>query len=466
MSRQLVILGTSVTLPDPASVTDLAASFQQQGGQLAHLQATLQSLTRPDAWEAWVGQAADAFGQSIGQLPAEIGDVSDAYDDVASALQQYAGQLEPVVNSLSSLSYQAEDAEGALAAVSMARSQVITSGQDPATTGGDARLADAAAAVTAVGGQLTRLLGELTALAATCTKQIKAAEPKTAGKSLFGELERDFVRDVADPLARAAKEVVKLEVAEAKLELDGGKDLLHLLEQTFVEPFTKLEPDLVAFATNPDLHTAGELLDDVGAAVGVIALVVGVILLSVGTLGVGDVVVAGGALTVAEGLEEVSDGLELVETVADIAALDANIAAVLTHEDGASWSDVGKSALSVASDDVGDQIDDPVSSLYFGVGSGLAITALGDGLKYVLSIPHAAPAAPDVVTGLKVTTDSVQGLQGLPVAPSLQADGGASILQPAVSVPSPAVVNIQHVALSPQPGGAPGSGASGPEGNM
>ena len=310
MSRQLVILGTPVTLPDPASVTDLAASFQQQGGQLAHLQTTLQSLTRPDAWEAWVGQAADAFGRSIGQLPAEIGDVSDAYEHVASALQQYAGQLEPVVNSLSSLSYQAEDAEGALAAVSTARSQVITSGQDPATTGWDARLADAAAAVTAVQGQLTRLLGELTALAATCTKQIKAAEPKTAGKSLFGELERDFVRDVADPLARAAKEVVKLEVEAAKLELDGGKDLLHLLDQTFVEPFTKLEPDLVAFGTNPDFHTAGELLNDVGAAVGVVALValaVGVIIVaSVGTGGTADAAAALAAAGSLEGVARVS----------------------------------------------------------------------------------------------------------------------------------------------------------------
>ena len=88
MSRRLVVLGTSVTLPDPASVTDLAVSFQQQGGQLADLQTTLQSLTRPDAWGDWTGLAADAFGQTIGQLPAELGDARDAYDDVASALRQ------------------------------------------------------------------------------------------------------------------------------------------------------------------------------------------------------------------------------------------------------------------------------------------------------------------------------------------------------------------------------------------
>ncbi len=208
MTRQLVILGTSVTLPDPASVTDLAAGFQQQSGQLADLETTLQALTRPDAWGDWTGLAADAFGQSIGQLPAELGDVRDGYEDVASALQQYAGQLEPVVNSLSSLSFQAEDAEGALAAVRTARSQAIANGQDPVTTGWDARLADAAEAVSALRGQLNRLLGELAALAAACTRQISAAEPKTAGKSLFGSLESDFVRDVADPLARAAKEAV------------------------------------------------------------------------------------------------------------------------------------------------------------------------------------------------------------------------------------------------------------------
>ena len=136
MTRQLVILGTSVTLPDPASVTDLAAGFQQQGGQLADLETTLQALNRPDAWGDWTGLAADAFGQSIGQLPAELGDVRDGYEDVASALRQYAGQLEPVVNSLTSLSFQAEDAEGTLAAVRTARSQAIATGRIPSLPAG------------------------------------------------------------------------------------------------------------------------------------------------------------------------------------------------------------------------------------------------------------------------------------------------------------------------------------------
>ena len=458
MTRQLVILGTSVTLPDPASVTDLAAGFQQQSGQLADLETTLQALTRPDAWGDWTGLAADAFGQSIGRLPAELGDVRDGYEDVASALRQYAGQLEPVVNSLTSLSFQAEDAEGALAAVRTARSQAIANGQDPVTTGWDARLTDATEAVSALRGQLNRLLGELTALAAACTRQIAAAEPKTAGKSLFGSLESDFVRDVADPLAHAAAEA-------AKGALDGGKDALHLLDQTFVEPFTQLGPDLVNFAENPDLHTAGELLQDFGDAVGVIALALTVaavvVVATVGTGGAADIALAGAA-----GALDAADDLGVVTMAAHIDALGANTGAVVSHEDGASWSDVSNSALSVVSDEGGDLIDDQASSIAFGVGSGLETTAFGDGLKYDLSIPEAAPAAPDVVSGLHVTADAVQGLQGLPVAPALQVAGGASVLQPAVSVPSPAVVNIQHVALSPQPGDAPGSNVSGPEGNM
>jgi uncharacterized protein YukE len=86
--------------PDPASATDLGVSFREVSGHLADLEGTLQTLTRPDAWGDWTGLAADAFGQSIGQLPAELGDMAGAYGKAASALQRYAGQLEPVVNSL------------------------------------------------------------------------------------------------------------------------------------------------------------------------------------------------------------------------------------------------------------------------------------------------------------------------------------------------------------------------------
>ena len=444
MTRQLVILGTSVTLPDPASVTDLAAGFQQQSGQLADLETTLQALTRPDAWGDWTGLAADAFGQSIGQLPAELGDVRDAYEDVASALQQYAGQLEPVVNSLSSLSFQAEDAEGALAAV---QNGPVPGDRERAGSG-HYRLGRQAGgrqptAVSALQGQLNRLLGELTALAAACTKQIAAAEPKTAGKSLFGELESDFVRDVADPLARAA--------------VEAAKDDVQLLDETFFQPFTQLWADRAQWEKNPDLHTAGQLLQDYGNALGVVALV---------ATGGRRVWSLGGRRRRRCSAFAAADGLGYVAMASHADAFALNAEALASHEDDASVDDVVNSGLSVVSDAGGAAIDDHAASVVYGTVGGVDTTALSDGIKYVLSIPEAAPAAPDVVSGLQVTADAVQGLQGLPVAPALQAAGGASVLQPAVSVPSPAVVNIQHVALSPQPGGAPGSGASGPEGNM
>lgn len=443
MTRRLVILGTTVTVPDPASATDLAAGFREQGSHLADLEGTLQTLTRPDAWGDWTGLAADAFGQSIGQLPAELGDVRDAYDDVASALQRYAGQLEPVVNSLTALSFQAEDAEGTLTAVRTARSQAIARGQDPVTTGWDARLEDANAAVSALRGQLNRLIGEMTALAGTCARQVAAAEPKSSRKSLFGEAESDFVRDVADPLAHAAAKSVKV-IASV------GDDAWHLVDETLVQPFTKLWPDLDAFIHDPDLHTAGELLEDVGDVVGVIALVVGVVALSVATGGTADV------------LFGVADGLGDVAMAAHIDALGANTGAVLSHEDDASWIDVSDSALAVVSDYSGDQIEDHAAGIVFGVGSGLETDAFHDGITYDLSIPNAAPDAPDVVSGLQVTTDAVQGLQGLPVTPAaVQPAGGAGVLQPAVSVASPAVVNIQQVTISPQPSGAVGYGQEG-----
>lgn len=452
MTRRLVILGTSVTVPDPASATGLGVSFREVSGHLADLEGTLQTLTRPDAWGDWTGLAADAFGQSIGRLPAELGGMAGAYGEVVSALQRYAGQLEPVVNSLTALSYRAEDAEGTLAAVRTARAQAIAHGQDPVTTGWDARLAEANATVSALRGQLNRLLGELTGLAATCAKQISAIEPKGAGKSLFSSLESEFVRDVADPLAHGAKDA-------AKFTEDAGKDAWHLLDDTFVHPFTELWPDWVAYYRNPDLHNAGVLLGDFGDAVGVIALVVAVVVFSVGTAGLGDVALAGV-------LGGVADGLGVVSMAAHIDALGADTGAVVSGEEGASWSEVGISALSVVSDEGGNLIGDGAPGIVYGVGGGLETTAFDDGITHELSVPAAAPDAPDVVSGLQVTTGSVQGLQGLPAAPAVQPAGGASVLQPAVSVASPAVVNIQHVALSPQPGGALGSDAPAPEGDM
>lgn len=294
MTRQLVILGTSVTLPDPASVTDLAAGFQQHSGQLADLETTLQALTRPDAWGDWTGLAADAFGQSIGQLPAELGDVREGYEDVASALQQYAGQLEPVVASLASLSFQAEDAEGALAAVQEARSQAIATGQDPATTGWDARLTDATEAVSALRGQLNRLLGELTALAAACTKRIAAAEPKTAGKSLFGALESDFVKDVADPLGRAFETAGRIGLLAAGEGLAlGALGSIDVIDAFLVHPITDLYHDAASLSHGFTAEKLGRVLGDVTGVLGILAFIPGVDVFAVPALVVVSAAAAG-----------------------------------------------------------------------------------------------------------------------------------------------------------------------------
>ena len=448
MTRRLVILGTTVTVPDPASVTDLAAGFREQGGQLADLEETLQALNRSHAWGEWTGQAADTFGQSLGQLPGEVAEVRDAYGDVASVLQRYAAELEPVVSALSSLSFRAEDAEGNLQAVSTACAQAKARGENTTLTGWDTRLADAKAAVTSVRVQLNRLITELTSLAATCTKQITAAEPKKPKQSLFGKLESGFVRDIAHPVGRIADD-------GAKLAEEGGKDAGHLLKDaghllgdTFVKPFRELGPALEAYVEDPNLHTAGELLSDFGDAVGVVALALGatavVVALTVGTGGAADVVIAG-ALSAGEVAGDVAVG-------AHIDALGANTGAVISHEDDASWSEVGTSALSVTADAGGEFIDDdPISQTLYGVGSGLEVTAFSDVISEH-NIPEAPAGAPDVVSGLQMTAGAVQGLQGLPDTPAvLGAGGSASVLQPAASVPSPAVVNIQHVTLGSGP---------------
>lgn len=273
MTRRLVILGTTVTVPDPASVTDLAAGFRAQGGQLADLEETLQALNRPCAWGEWTGRAADTFGQSLGQLPGEVAQVRDAYGDVASVLQQYAAELEPVVNALSSLSFRAEDAEGNLQAVSTAHAQAKARGENTTLTGWDARLADANAAVSSVRAQLNRLMAELTSLAAACTRQITAAEPRKPKQSLFGKLESGFVRDIAHPVGHAVKDIVHGAETVAKLELTGA---VAMGEALFVNPILHAPGDIVHAFGHFDAEQLGTALGDAAGVLGILALVPGV----------------------------------------------------------------------------------------------------------------------------------------------------------------------------------------------
>jgi uncharacterized protein YukE len=316
VTRRLVILGTTVTVPDPASVTDLAAGFRAQGGHLADLEETLQALNRPHAWGEWTGQAADTFGQSLGQLPGEVAEVRDAYGDVASVLQRYAAELEPVVSALSSLSFRAEDAEGNLQAVSTACAQAKARGENTTLTGWDTRLADAKAAVSSLRAQLNRLLAELTTLAATCAKQINAAEPKKPKQSLFGKLESGFVRDIAHPVGHAVKDIVHGAETVAKLELTGA---LAMGEALFINPILNAPGDIAHAFGHFDAEELGKALGDVAGVLGVLALVPGV-----------DVFAAPAALIVGG------------------AAAAADWWAAAHHEEGASYLQAGLATVGVA----------------------------------------------------------------------------------------------------------------------
>jgi hypothetical protein len=203
--------------------------------------------------------------------------VRDAYDEVALVLQRYAAELEPVVNALTSLSFQAEDAEGTLAAVRTARSQAMARGENSAATGWDARLADATAAVSSLRGQLNRLLGELTALAATCTKQIIVAEPRKARTSLFGSLESDFVKDVADPLGRALETAGRLGLLAAGEELAlGALGSIDVIDAFLVHPITDAYHDGEAILHGFTAEKLGQVLGDVAGVLGILAFIPGV----------------------------------------------------------------------------------------------------------------------------------------------------------------------------------------------
>ena len=136
---------------------------------------------------------------------------------------------------------------------------------------------------------------------------------------------------------------------------------------------------------------------------------------------------------------------------------------MLGREDDASWIDVSDFR---AHRDVGFQRRSDrgscQASRVFGVGSGLETDAFHDGITYDLSIPNTAPDAPDMVSGLQVTTDAVQGCGGYPVTPAaVPPTHPRRPASPQISIASPAVVNIQQVTISPRPNGAVGYGQEG-----
>jgi uncharacterized protein YukE len=440
MTRQIVILDTSVTVPDPASVTALAGSFGDVNGCLAELEGTLQTLTRPDAWGDWTGLAADAFGRSIGQLPGEVEDIRDAYGAVVAALREYAGQLEPVIAALTSLSYRAEEAEGTLIATRNARDQAIAQGHNPLTTGWDARLEEATAAVTALRSQLSRLVSELDGLASTCTRKIAAAEPKLESRSLFSSLASDFINDVADPLLRAADAVARADLRVAQTVLTAGVVLAaddlradkfvagvaaDVVEAILIHPLTKLSGDVAAFIEHPTAENLGAALGDVAGILGVLALIPGV-----------DVVAVPLMLAASAGAAE-ADWIAVAEHESGASVLNASLATVTLGLGGLSYVAGSAADASSALSD-GDDAQVAGTDLWkAGLQQKITLADVKGGMSEAIGKAEDQlddPSAPKAAVAAKVVSNQFHDLLHFDVE-----DGEDG------TPPSPAVVRIEHV---------------------
>jgi hypothetical protein len=435
MTRYLEVFGTSFTVPDPNSVASLSASFRTVCVNIGDAQNQLSALGSPQAWGEWTGQAADAFSRSIGALPHQLDQAWQSYNTVASALADYAGELSPVVAALGNLAFQAEEAEGTLRATTTARDQVIQQGQDPRTTGWDARLWDAQAAVDAIENRLSSLLRQMGELSAQCVALIRQAEHEGIQNNLITDFQRYVVQDTAEPLISADVKAVDFTAV--------------VLYDALIKPFIdlpgevrKLPGDVRELAEHPTFHNLGVVLDDVSSVFSVLALVALIVIAIVpGT----DVV----------GLPALAAYLGDATEAADAAATVANSAAAASHEQGATWGEAGNSALDFGLDAVSPLVDDgtPKGSLATGVGAGVVGSALSlAGSQHAFSCPDLMPGEPDVLSEALGLTGALPVVPGIPLAvpgpePALLPGGGISILRMFGGglTYSPAVATFQHV---------------------
>lgn len=257
MTRSLDVAGTIITVPDPDEITGLSGRFQAMGNALADAQDQLSALASPQAWSQWTGQAADAFGQTIGQLPGQLGVAQESYHAVAAALSDYADQLRPVVATLSSMAARADEAAGSLNAAQTARDQVYRQPPDPSLAGWDARVTAARAVVEEIQAQVWAQQSEMKTLATRCVTRINQALPGGGKKrSLLGSLGHDLMNDVVHPLSRAASAVA------------GEADVL------IVKPFQDLATNADQFWHDPSWANLSKTLADLTAVIGVVSFLV------------------------------------------------------------------------------------------------------------------------------------------------------------------------------------------------
>ncbi len=296
MTRYLEILGQSVPVPDPDSVAILSSQYRAVATTIGDTKSQLAGIGTAQAQAVWAGQAASAFSRKLGKLPGQLEQAWQSYNTVAWALSGYASALRPVVAALSSLAYQAEEAEGTLRATVSARNQVIAQGHDPVATGWNTRLWEAQAEVGQVGRRLSALLAELEGLSAQCVREIQQAEHEGISNNLISDFDRYIVQDGRVVLDADAKALKFLGTA--------ADDLL-------VKPFADLPGLLEQWAEHPDWQTFGALLADYAAVIGIIAFFI-----------------PGGAL--------LTPALLAMSAV----AVGSETVAAASHEKDSSWTDV------------------------------------------------------------------------------------------------------------------------------
>ncbi len=249
MATTVDVDGTTVTLPDPRVITELASQFQAAGDQLGDAAEQLSAVAAPQAVTPWTGGAADAFAQTVGPLPGQLNAARDSYHAAAAALSRYADQVGPLVTALTTLSGQAADAAGDLNATQAARNQLFA--QDPFSPdlpALDARLVGAQGTVTGLRAQARTAQAELSDAAKTCVTSINNASPGHHGRSLLGRLGHD----VADVL----------------------KPAWHVADKVLVQPFPEAWDSLEKFSRDPSLANLSDLLGNVTTAIGVLGLLV------------------------------------------------------------------------------------------------------------------------------------------------------------------------------------------------
>ena len=304
MTRYLDVLGRSFTVPDPADVASVSASYRAVCVNIEDAKGQLGALGSPQARGEWTGLAADAFARSIGRLPGQLEQAWQSYNTAAWALSEYASGLGPVVTALSALAYQAEEAQGHLTAVTAAREQVIQQGQDPGTTGWNTRQQDAQAALDDLGGRLSSLLHEMNSLSAECVARIRQAQHEGIQNNLFSDFDR-YVMPVA---------AVAWHDAGQALKVTGD-----VLDAVFVQPLVNDVRNIER--TGWSWENIGKTLGDIGFDLGVGVLVAGLFISGIGEAAAPFLIGLGVLTTGAKGM------------------------AAAEGEKGASWGEVASSAF-------------------------------------------------------------------------------------------------------------------------